>query len=459
MYVYDVNVRPVACDRGCARHRRRHDLMSRTALTDRRPAPPGVRHRAHTRPPHGGSGGSRPAGARRRRLSHAALRAVGLIVIAVGAVVWFLASGPQLRVALFAATITVLLAFLFHGSRRGRMLPARAGRRQAPLILLVGPAGPAAELITRLHRDTPCGLRVVAACLTDPACPDEVTSLGVPVFGIEDVLRTARRCEPDAVLALPHPDLGAEALRELAWSLRGEDVELLLAPALPDVAPARISVTAVAGMPLLRVRVPNLSRVARIPKALSDRILASLGLVLLAPLLVALALLVRLDSPGPAFFRQRRLGLDGRAFTVIKLRTMQRDAEKRKADLIALDSRRDGLYFKVADDPRVTRVGSILRRYSLDELPQLFNVAMGQMSLVGPRPLSAKPSSYTEMMKRRLLVKPGMTGLWQVSGRCNLSREESLRLDLSYVENWSPALDMKILLRTAGAVVRGTGAY
>ncbi|SMQ20653.1 exopolysaccharide biosynthesis polyprenyl glycosylphosphotransferase [Streptomyces sp. Ag82_O1-12] len=433
--------------------------MSRTALTDRRPAAPGVRHRTHTRPPHGGSGGSRLGGARRRRLSHAAPQAVGLIVIAAGAVVWFLAAGTLLRVALFAVTITVLLAFLFHEGRRGRMPPARAGRRQGPLILLVGPARPAAELITRLHRDTPCGLRAVAACLTDPARADEVTSLGVPVFGIEDVVPTARRCEPDAVLVLPHPDLGAEALRELAWSLRGEDVELLLAPALPDVAPARISVTAVAGMPLLRVRVPNLSRVARIPKALSDRILASLGLVLLAPLLVALALLVRLDSPGPVFFRQRRLGLDGRSFTVIKLRTMQRDAEKRKAELIALDSRRDGLYFKVADDPRVTRVGSILRRYSLDELPQLFNVAMGQMSLVGPRPLSAKPSAYTEMMKRRLLVKPGMTGLWQVSGRCNLSREESLRLDLSYVENWSPALDMKILLRTAGAVVRGTGAY
>ncbi|MFD7246644.1 sugar transferase [Streptomyces massasporeus] len=433
--------------------------MSRTALTDRRPAPPGVRQRAHIRPPHRGPGGSRPGRARGRRLPHPALRAVGLTVLAVGAVVWFLASGPLLREVLFAVTMTVLLAFLLHGGRRGRRLPARAGRRQAPLILLVGPAGPAAELITRLHRDSPCGLRVVAACLTDPARAGEVTTLGVPVFGIEDVLRTARRCEPDAVLALPHPDLGAEALRELAWSLRGEDVELLLAPALPDVAPARISVTAVAGMPLLRVRMPNLSRAARIPKALSDRILACLGLVLLAPLLVALAVLVRLDSPGPAFFRQRRLGLDGRAFTVIKLRTMQRDAEKRKAELIALDSRRDGLYFKVADDPRVTRVGSVLRRYSLDELPQLFNVALGQMSLVGPRPLSAKPSAYTEMMKRRLLVKPGMTGLWQVSGRCSLSREESLRLDLSYVENWSPALDMKILLRTAGAVVRGTGAY
>ncbi|MFJ8046551.1 sugar transferase [Streptomyces luteogriseus] len=433
--------------------------MSRTALTDRRPAPPGVRHRTRPRPPHGADTGSRRGGARRRRLPYAALRALGMIAIAAGAVAWFVASGPLLRVALFAVTITVLLAFVFHDGRRRRMLPARAGRRQAPLILLVGPARPAAELITRLHRDTPCGLRVVAACLTDPAGADEVTSLGVPVFGMEDVLRTARRCEPDAVLALPHPDLDAEALRELAWSMREEDVELLLAPALPDVAPARISVTAVAGMPLLRVREPNLSRTARLPKALSDRILAGVGLVLLAPLLVALAILVRLDSPGPAFFRQRRLGLDGRAFTMIKLRTMQRDAEERKAELIALDCRRDGLYFKVADDPRVTRVGAILRRYSLDELPQLFNVVMGQMSLVGPRPLSAKPSAYTEMMKRRLLVKPGMTGLWQVSGRCNLSREESLRLDLSYVENWSPALDMKILLRTAGAVVRGTGAY
>ncbi|WTV74100.1 sugar transferase [Streptomyces sp. NBC_00028] len=401
---------------------------------------------------------------RRRRTVEAdfrtAARATCFVAAGVGVLGWFLASEQPARDALCAALVAALVSLAFRPERGGHLRPRRAEWRRPRSVLLVGSARSAAELTAKLRTDKHCVLRVLAVCLTDPAHAEEVTSLGVPVLGgMNDVLHAARRCRPDAVVALPSAQLSAEGLRELVWALRTECVEVLLAPVLADVAARRIELRMAAGMPLLLVRTPNLSRAARIPKALTDRVLAVLGLVLLAPLMAAIAVVVRLDTPGPVFFRQRRLGLDGRAFTMIKFRSMQRDAEHRKAGLAELNQHRDGLLFKIVDDPRITRAGLVLRRYSLDELPQLFNVAAGQMSLVGPRPLSAKPGSYTEVMKRRLLVKPGMTGLWQVSGRSDLSWEQSLHLDLSYVENWSPVLDLRILLCTAAVVVRGTGAY
>jgi exopolysaccharide biosynthesis polyprenyl glycosylphosphotransferase len=212
------------------------------------------------------------------------------------------------------------------------------------------------------------------------------------------------------------------------------------------------------GLPLLRLTHPTFTGASQFLKGALDRVGALLLLALITPMLLAVSLAVACDG-GPVFFRQQRVGLGGRAFTMVKFRSMVVDAEARLAALADADEGA-GLLFKIRHDPRVTPVGRFLRRYSLDELPQLFNVVAGSMSLVGPRPpLPAEVAGYGRDAHRRLLVKPGMTGLWQVSGRSDLSWEETVRLDLRYVENWTLALDAQILVRTVRAIVHGTGAY
>jgi exopolysaccharide biosynthesis polyprenyl glycosylphosphotransferase len=210
---------------------------------------------------------------------------------------------------------------------------------------------------------------------------------------------------------------------------------------------------------MLHVEHPRLTGARRVIKDVVDVTLAGLLLLLLAPVLAMLAVLIRAESPGPAFFRQVRVGKDGRRFRIVKFRTMAADAERRLPELRA-GGGPTGVLFKMRDDPRISRVGRFLRRYSLDELPQLINVLRGQMSLVGPRPpLPSEVDAYPSDMRRRLAVKPGLTGLWQVSGRADLPWEEAIRLDLRYVENWSLSLDLVILMRTVSAVLRGAGAY
>jgi exopolysaccharide biosynthesis polyprenyl glycosylphosphotransferase len=195
-------------------------------------------------------------------------------------------------------------------------------------------------------------------------------------------------------------------------------------------------------------------------KECGDRASAALGILAILPLLVAIALAVRLDSRGPVIFRQKRVGLNGEEFTMLKFRSMSADAESRLAEIAHLDEHGTGQLFKVKNDPRITRVGAFIRRYSLDELPQLFNVLRGEMSLVGPRPpLPREVEAYSPVAMPRLKVKPGLTGLWQVSGRSDLSVEESVRLDLRYVENWSLMMDAMILWKTARAVLGKSGAY
>jgi len=260
------------------------------------------------------------------------------------------------------------------------------------------------------------------------------------------------------VIADSHTVAG-EALRSLAWQLEGTGVQLVVAPAVTQVAGPRIVIRPIAGLPLLQVDEPELSGGQRLLKETFDRIAAALMLVLLSPVLLVLALVVRTGSRGPALYRQVRVGRDGREFTMLKFRTMVRGADTQVDELADLNES-DGVLFKIRDDPRTTRNGRWMRRHSLDELPQLWNVLVGQMSIVGPRPpLPSEVQRYGTDAQRRLLVKPGMSGLWQVSGRAELSWEESVRLDLYYVENWSPALDAQILWRTFGAVLRGRGAY
>ena len=263
----------------------------------------------------------------------------------------------------------------------------------------------------------------------------------------------------DTVAVLACPEMNGIRLRELAWDLEKTGTDVCVAPALLDVAGPRTTIRPVAGLPLLHVDHPELDGGKKVIKEAFDKALALTGVILLAPVFAAIALAIKFTDRGPVFFRQTRVGKDGHTFTVWKFRTMVVDAEQRKAELTA-HNEAAGALFKMRRDPRVTRPGAWLRRYSMDELPQLFNVLFGDMSLVGPRPaLPVEAAKYGDHMRRRLVVKPGMTGLWQINGRSDLAWDEAVRLDLRYVENWSFILDLQILWKTLSAVLGGYGAY
>ena len=326
-------------------------------------------------------------------------------------------------------------------------------------VLAVGPEAGVADLVIELRRGSYHGLAVVAACVRETAT--EFVA-GVPVFGglaVDDVLDAVRRSRADTVAVLSSSELDGVTLREIAWGLEKTGTDLCVAPALLDVAGPRTTIRPIAGLTLLHVDHPQLSGPRQVLKDLFDRSAAAVALVLLSPLMVALGAAIKLSDSGPALFTQTRVGKDGRTFTIYKFRTMVVDAEKRLAELREKNDN-DGAKFKMRRDPRVTAVGAQLRKWSLDELPQLFNVVLGEMSLVGPRPaLPDETARYAAHVHRRLAVRPGLTGLWQVSGRSDLTWEESVRLDLRYVENWSFALDLQILWKTFSVIFRGAGAY
>lgn len=328
-------------------------------------------------------------------------------------------------------------------------------------VVAVGGAYSVVDLVTQLRREPYAGMRVVGACLPDDTDGRLVERAGVPVLGgLDDVGRVARAGSIDTVAVTSCPQMSGARLRRLAWELEGTSIELVVAPGLTEVAGPRLHIRPVSGLPLVHVEEPEFSGARRVLKGAVDRLAAAALLLVLAPLLLVIGVLVRATSPGPALFRQVRIGKDGEQFTMVKFRTMVADAEKRRAELSGSNERSDGLLFKIKDDPRITRVGRLLRKYSLDELPQLFNVVGGSMSLVGPRPpLPEEVAQYGDDVRRRLLVKPGVTGLWQISGRSDLSWDESVLLDLRYVENWSLTFDLMILWKTVFAVTRGAGAY
>jgi exopolysaccharide biosynthesis polyprenyl glycosylphosphotransferase len=273
---------------------------------------------------------------------------------------------------------------------------------------------------------------------------------------MDDVVR---KYEVDTVAVLPSPELDGDELRRLGWELESTHADLLLAPAVTEIAVPRVRIRPVCGLSLLHMTRPELRGWRRAVKATFDRAGAALTLLLLLPVLALLALAVKTTSRGPVFFGQVRVGQDGRTFRMLKFRSMADGAEHLVGQLTQR-STGNGVLFKMTHDPRVTRVGRVLRRWSLDELPQLVNVLRGDMSLVGPRPpLPIEVERYGLEMRRRFAVKPGLTGLWQVSGRSDLSWDESLRIDVHYVENWSLVMDLMIIWRTFGAVVRGRGAY
>src|SRR5581483_2496641 len=325
-------------------------------------------------------------------------------------------------------------------------------------VVAVGHELAVADLVTELGRDSYHGLTVVGACVVRPGELDELA--GVPVYGgLDDVTAAVKAFDADTVAVTACPEMDGIRLRQLAWELEKTGTDLCVSPALLDVAGPRTTIRPTAGLTLLHVDHPQLAGARLVLKALFDRAVAAAALLLLAPVMITLAVAVRLHDRGPALFSQIRVGKDGQAFRMYKFRTMVVDAEKRR-DQLRNSNDSDGVLFKMRRDPRVTAVGAHLRRLSLDELPQLFNVFLGQMSLVGPRPaLPDEAAMYADHVRRRLVVKPGLTGLWQVSGRSDLSWEESVRLDLRYVENWSFALDLQILWKTISVLARGSGAY
>lgn len=337
----------------------------------------------------------------------------------------------------------------------------RRGEGWSRRVLVVGDAAHVLELVQQLRRVAHSGYQVVGACIPDPMRTPQPQHLGdVPVvasFG--SILSGVAAVGADTVAVTASGELTASRLRRLGWQLEGTDIDLVVAPALTDVAGPRIHTRPVAGLPLIHVEAPEFRGGRKVVKELVDRALALGCLLAVAPLFLLIAVAVKLDNRGPVFFRQTRVGQGGRTFRLFKFRTMVVGAHEMR-QVLADHNETDGLLFKIRNDPRITRVGRVLRKWSLDELPQLLNVVLGQMSLVGPRPpLPEEVARYDGDVARRLLVKPGITGLWQVSGRSDLAWEDGIRLDLYYVENWSLASDLVILWKTLGAVLRQRGAY
>jgi exopolysaccharide biosynthesis polyprenyl glycosylphosphotransferase len=331
-------------------------------------------------------------------------------------------------------------------------------------LMLVGGPGAVAHLASSLLTSRQAGYLPVAAYT--PGASEKRTSeptSGLPILGhsseTSSILAAIENCGADAVAISAGVQLHPQALRHLGWELASRNIGLIMAPALTDVAGPRIHTQQVAGLPLIHVTTPTLEGGQRVAKRLFDIAASGTLIVLAAPIMVLIALVVKLDSSGPILFRQERVGKEGAPFKMLKFRSMVVDAEQQLTKL-ADRNEGSGVLFKIKNDPRITRVGGVLRKYSLDELPQLFNIFCGSMSLVGPRPpLPREVAAYEHDVRRRLLVKPGLTGLWQVSGRSNLSWQDSVRLDLYYVENWSLAGDLVIILRTIRAVFHSTGAY
>lgn len=385
----------------------------------------------------------------------------GVSVTALVAVVSYGLELPTSRAyVLIALPVAVVSSMVSRFLWRQWLHRVRVGGRCVSRVVLVGHEAPVAALARQLAREQFHGLRVVGACLPDGRAAGPFLDCDAKVFGdFSGVQHAVVSGRADTVIVLSCPELDGAALRKLAWNLERGDTDLIVASALVDVAGARTTVRPVDGLPMLHVEHARLTGGARLVKEVFDRVGAVVLLGLLAPVLLAVVVAVRLSSPGPVLFRQRRIGRDGVGFPILKFRTMFTDAEARLAQL-ADRNEADDVLFKIRDDPRVTRVGRVLRRFSLDELPQLWNVVRGEMSLVGPRPpLPSEVERYPEEMRRRLAVKPGLTGLWQISGRSDLPWEEAVRLDLRYVEHWSLSLDLVILARTCTAVLRSSGAY
>lgn len=360
-----------------------------------------------------------------------------------------------------AGTIGLLIA---RWLVRQHLAVERKQGRSASRLLLIGGPHTVAHLVQSLRGVPAAGYLPVAAHLPGANLESPIVSgMPIPITGaqadVDSILSVIVATQVDAVAVSAGVNLRPADLRKLGWELAARDIGMILAPALTDVAGPRIHTQPVAGLPLIHVSTPKLTGGKKVAKRTFDIAGAGLLVALLSPVFVILAILVKVSSPGPVLYRQERIGLRGTTFNMLKFRSMKANADADLQRLLAAQGSEGKPLFKVQNDPRITAVGRVLRKYSLDELPQLLNVLGGSMSLVGPRPQrEGEVALYDDAAHRRLYVSPGMSGLWQVSGRSNLTWEESIRLDLYYVENWSLLGDVIILFKTFKAVFASTGA-
>jgi len=393
-----------------------------------------------------------------KRVASATFRVFGLIAIA--AVVFSVQGGTTLLSVSVPLGIVALTANRW--AFRRRLGAEKAKGRHLSRAIVVGEAEDVRYVVHQIEKKSGPVYKILGVCLPGSrrGAKLRVDDQQVPVLSsTDDIARTARLAQADAVIVAGPLPGGNKFIRELGWRLEECSAEMVLAATLTNVAGPRIHWRPVEGLPLMHVDVPQYAGGRHTLKRLMDIVLAGGAMIALSPLLLVLAVIVHLDSPGPILFRQERIGKGGRTFGMFKFRSMVVDAEDR---LSVLNDNNEGagVLFKIRNDPRVTRCGRWMRKYSLDELPQLWNVVIGDMSMVGPRPpLEREVSGYERHTHRRLLIKPGLTGLWQINGRSDLSWDEAVRLDLYYVENWSIAGDLLILWRTFRAVVQPSGAY
>lgn len=368
------------------------------------------------------------------------------------------------RYLVFALLLGWLFIIINRLFIRNLIVKYRYKGRMLTQLMIVGEQPASEHLIKLLKQKKQVGLNPVAVHISATTTKNNSTVIPEQIItGYGDspkkIISEVEKNNIQALIVTDGHQMTPETLRELGWELALRDVALMLAPATTDIAGPRIHMTPMNGFPLIHVSTPRLDGLSGVLKRSIDVIASGLGLLVISPLLLVIGLIVKKDG-GPAFYSQERIGKNGVPFKMWKFRSMVTNADELKAQLIAEHGGGDALLFKMKDDPRITPIGKFIRRYSIDELPQLWNVFIGDMSLVGPRPqVQDEVNQYTKEAYRRLLVSPGLTGLWQVSGRSKLTWEEALRFDLYYVENWSLAGDIAILFRTVKAVVGKDGAY
>lgn len=367
----------------------------------------------------------------------------------------------------FAVAFPVGLAGLLLARRQWRRYVTfgRTHGRFKTAILAIGDERGVSTLADELMRNTGYGYDIVGVGIPGygEARGESLSVRGrsIPILGDEVcALQAIEDCGADTVAVTGTEYFGAQGLRQLTWQLEALNVDLVITPGVMDVAGARLTLRPIAGFPLVHVERPQYHGAKRFQKRMFDFCFALAALIGMSPVLLVTAIAIKLNSRGPIFYSAERIGLNGKPFTMLKFRSMVHDAESQLPALRVQNEFEGGVLFKIRNDPRVTSVGRIIRRFSIDELPQFINVLKQDMSVVGPRPpLRSEVASYDAEVMRRLLVKPGVTGLWQVSGRSDLSWEDSVRLDLSYIENWSMIGDLLIIFKTLRAVLGSEGAY
>lgn len=382
-------------------------------------------------------------------LSGAALVAAATWAVELEVAKTYLALGFALGASLLFVARWASCTLVRHWWARGRL-----ERR----VVVIGEPTPVGDVSVDLMRDERLsGLHVAGTGVHGGSGPSVYTG-SIPVLeSVADVVTRCREAGADAALVAGNWG-SAEEMRRLSWEVADEGIDLFVAPDATEIGYVRMKLLPTAGLPLLHVDKPRVAEAGGVAKRVVDVVLSSAAVVLLAPVVLVITMLIKHEDHGPVYYRQTRLGRQGHPFTLLKFRTMEVGAGELEADM-RREQGHEGPLWKMEGDPRITRVGQVLRRTSLDELPQFLNVLVGQMSLVGPRPQQQwEGDTYTSAAQRRLLVRPGITGLWQVSGRSELSQEESVRLDLFYVDNWSMASDLSILGQTANAVLSGRGA-